>query len=133
MVCVDEIESMNDKRHTRVRIGRKPEMISELVFPVASKVQQHEIEKYMLEWERQHGPVDLTKMYTSRLSFDERVFLAEADPKRFFDGLPTFAQDYIRINTRRAAELGKLDDVGDTYIYLFTKGLMSPRDDGRNA
>lgn len=100
------------------------ETLADFLFPLFKPHLRAELEAYRVEWERLHGPTDLTRYYTSMWPVEARSFLWKTDPKRYFDGLPPFAQDWLRDKMELAAADGSLDDVGDTCLRLYTRGHM---------
>lgn len=102
---------------------RKP-TISELLVPWADDDQLADLETYRIQWEQRHGPVDLTRYYTSRWPSREQDTLYRIDFKAYFEALPTFVQDMIRDRVRTAAREGRGDDLADEYIRLYFHNHM---------
>ena len=84
------------------------------------------VEEFRLAWERENGPVDLTRRYTSQLPPDEADWLIEHDPKRYFDGLPEFVKWYLRELFKANARNGSLDSITSPLMIVFVSGGMNP-------
>ena len=85
---------------------------------------QAELETFLTKYERLHGPVDLTKRYTSTLPTEQQIWLRQHYPQRYFDGLPEFFKAFLRTKMRAAQQTGKLDDMPDEYVALYLSGQM---------
>ncbi len=102
----------------------RPTNLSQLLFPIPRADLQAELEQFRLHWEAAHGPTDLTRHYTSTWAEPSRTWLFVNEPKKYFDGLPPFVQEYLWRKMRAAARDGSLDDAPATYMQLFVRGLM---------
>ncbi len=98
--------------------------IAELVCYFATRQLRRKLEDFRIEWEIKNGPIDITRHYTSMLTSDEQEFLMKAEPKRYFDGLPTFVQDFIREAMREAAAEGSLDNMPSSFLRMYMRGEM---------
>lgn len=105
--------------------------LAEHLFRLPTLELRKELEGYLQRWEARHGPVDLTKYYTSMWPRNDQVALMAHHPKRYFDGLPEFVQDYMRHKMESYALEGNLDDAPQTYQTLFVQGLMRRNEDSR--
>lgn len=93
-----------------------------------------QLEDYRVEWERVHRrKVDLTKHYVSMWPAPARDWLIVNDTQRYFDGLPEFAQDFIREKMKAAAKEGRLDNMHELYLNLYVAGGMDKQRPGRSG
>lgn len=91
-----------------------------------------ELDQHRIAWEHKHGPVDVTKYYTSRWPIAQQNALYAVDFKAYFDGLPPFLQSFLRDKVSRAAHDGKMDDMPSEYIRLYCLNQMKgPGDQSR--
>lgn len=108
------------------RPPRKPtQTLSQFLFPVIGESRINAIEQYRIAYEKIHGPTDLTKRYTSLWPDEQMEWLAEHEPKRYFDGLPPFVKALLKEKIQVAADTGKLDDIPEPFFQLFLRGQMS--------
>jgi len=107
--------------------------IADLVFPVKDPVARQAIESYRVSWESLRGQeTDMDRNYTSLWPEKKRVSLMEMDLKKYFDGLPPFARDWMRDTFQNAARDGALDDAADpSWIELYVSGGMNADPDKR--
>jgi hypothetical protein len=99
--------------------------LADFLFPLSNRKVRKELEEFRIAYEETHGPTDLTKRYTSVWPTADQEWLTANEPKRYFDGLPPFAQAYIKANMEAAAEVGKLDDMPSCYLKVFVGGHMA--------
>src|SRR5262249_35218738 len=85
------------------------------------------VDSYRCEFESTWGPTDLTRAYTSQLPQEFQAWLLKNEPRRYYLGLPRFFQAYQRGCLELAAQVGKLDDMPDGYVRLFTSDKMDIR------
>jgi hypothetical protein len=104
--------------------------LAELLIYLDTAELRREIEQFRIKYEAKFGETDLTKRYTSTLSPDEQEWLQANHPKRFWNGLPTFVQAFIKEKFHLARRNGKLDDMPVTLLSLYLNGKMSVGDDG---
>lgn len=110
-----------------------PKTIAELLYRLPTQTLRDELEEYRMSWEQAHGRrVDLTRRYTSTWPREQQNFLFHTDPKRYYDGLPPFVQDYIKGKMMLYARDGALDDAPEEYMQMFVRGLMNGRGDSRS-
>lgn len=108
--------------------GSRRLTITELVFPLDDPEALHEVEEFRIEWERDHGPVDLTRRYTSTLPDAQQTYLMDHHPERYFAGLPEFAQAWIQHAVESRATQGRLDEVPVAFLKLLTQGKLRRSD-----
>jgi hypothetical protein len=112
---------------------RDEKTLAELVLWLDDPDARRELEDFRIKFEAEFGPTDLTKRYTSTWPKPEQNWLIKHHPKRYWDGLPPFAQGFLRQKMVTARRLGKLDDVSDDSmkLYLAAMGLSHAHgDDG---
>lgn len=90
------------------------------------------LEEHRLAWEKENGPIDLSRNYSCLLPAEMQRWLLENDTKRYFDGLPEFAQQFLRGVFDRAATRGKLDFGRGPYLRLYLSGGMAEHREGRS-
>lgn len=110
-------------------VRRKPSgailgTVAELLCPLGDADLHEQLEQYRIAYEKEHGPTDLTRRYTSMWPARERDFLFKHDPKAFWDGLPPFCKAYLRKQVSAAAIDGDVDDLPEAFIELYSKGLL---------
>lgn len=91
-----------------------------------------QMEKFRIEWERLHGPVDLTRRYVTALPAEQQDALFALDPKRWWDALPPVMQDFYFAKLKVAARDGALDSLPDAYVQLYMSGQLARGSDGRS-
>ncbi len=101
------------------------EGINDLLIWVDSPRKRRAMEEFRIEFEKEHGPTDLTKRYTSLFPTKQQNWLAEHHPKRYWDGLPPYVQGYIKKEMETAHKLGKLDDMQPQLIKLYLSREMN--------
>ena len=106
----------------------RPTTLAQMLFPLSDPEQRRQLEKFRLEFERVHGPTDLTRRYTSTWPAEEQVWLRQHDLSQYFNGLPTFAQAWLHAKMKLAASSGNLDGMPDAWIELFAAGGMREPD-----
>lgn len=106
---------------------REIRSITDILFWSGIRSVQDRLEKYRVEFELEHGPTDLTKHYTSMMSAESEEWLLRNDPKRWYDGLPTFVQSYLSRHVFRVAARGELDMLNDPLIKLYIEGHLGNR------
>jgi hypothetical protein len=98
--------------------------ISDLLIGIRDPLKQRALEDFRIEYEKENGPTDLTKRYTSVFPTDQQDWLLQHHPKRYWDGLPPYFQAYVRKQVESAAVQGNLDKMPDALIQLFVKREM---------
>jgi hypothetical protein len=104
--------------------SKKPETLAEIFFYLSDPAKRRELEEFRKEYEAVNGPTDLTKRFTSTWPEPQQDWLLEHDSKRWFDGLPPFAQAYLRGKVQITAREGRLDDLDDELVRLYVSGQM---------
>ncbi len=104
---------------------RQPETVAELFVYLSDPDKRRELEEFRVEYEALNGPTDLTRNYTSMWPQAKREWLFEHHTKLWFEGLPPFAQAYLRGKMKIAAKDGRLDDTPEKLLKLFVAGEMS--------
>ena len=66
-----------------------------------------------------------TKHYTTTLQKEDQEWLIEHHPKRYWDGLPPFVQEFLRTKVVAAHQVGKLDDMPNEILRLYLSGQMT--------
>jgi len=105
--------------------------LADFLVPLSGAESRTELERFRVEYEAAHGPTDLLKRYTSTWPLEQQQWLAEHEPRKWFDGLPPFAKAYFLGKIKAAAQTGKLDDVPDHFLRLFIKGELLEEGPGR--
>jgi hypothetical protein len=90
---------------------------------------RQELEEFRVDYENKFGPTDLTRRWTTTLSKPQQDWLAEHEPKRYWDGFPPFVQAYIKEKMKAAHRAGKVDDMPGRLLNLYLNGRMEV--DGR--
>ncbi len=105
--------------------------MAEMLFYLSDPARRRELEEYRIKFEAEHGPTDLTKLYTSMWPEVQQDWLLQNHPQQWFTGLPEFAKAYVRQKMQFAAEAGKLDDMPSRLIELFISRQMHLGTDAR--
>jgi hypothetical protein len=95
------------------------ETLAEMLYYLVDPDKRRELEEFRIRFEAVHGPTDLTRRYTSTWPEDQQAWLLNNDPKRWFDGLPSFVKAHVRGKLEAAARKGNLDDAPDELLGLF--------------
>lgn len=106
--------------------------LAELVLDLERADLRRELEAYRIKYEAEFGETDLTKNYTSTWPTERQIWLIEHHPKRYWDGLPGFAQAFLKDKMRSAHQRGKLDDMPGHFLRLYLTGQMTVRSDDRS-
>lgn len=85
---------------------------------------RRELEEYRIRFEAEHGPTDVTRIYTSMWPKAEREWLFKNDTKRWFGGLPPFAKGFLRDTMDVMASEGNLDSVPNRLLKLYVSKQM---------
>lgn len=112
--------------HPRPRASSGTHTLSDLLFELESPALRRELEAYRLGWERDHGPVDLTRYYTCLWPEEAADWLIRHDPQRYYDGLPDFVKGFIRDRFDELAAEGRLDFAGGPLLRLYVQGRLKP-------
>jgi hypothetical protein len=102
----------------------QPRTLAEMLCHHLPRARYPQLEQYRIEFERVHGPTDLTKRYTSTWPLEQQNCLIRSDPKGYFDGLPLFFKAYMRGKMEIQARQGNLDDMPDPLLRLFVENQM---------
>ncbi len=102
-----------------------PQTIAELVYYLPTREYRVALEEFRQEYELQAGATDITKRYTSTLPQRHQEWLIKNHPQIYFDGLPEFAQAYLKSKIQSLARNGRLDAAPDHYLQVFVSGGMN--------
>jgi hypothetical protein len=80
-----------------------------------------ELEAFRIEYEKKHGPTDLTKYYTCLWPTARQEWLIENYPAEYLEGLPPFVQAYIEQKLKAAAVRGRLDDCNPVLVRMYVR------------
>jgi hypothetical protein len=83
------------------------------------------VDRYRRNFEKEWGPTDLTRHYTSMLPIDQHNWLFNNAPKRYWDGLPKFYQGFMRGQAEAAAAEGSLDNWPDPLVKIYMQRQMT--------
>src|SRR6516164_10667152 len=86
---------------------------------------RRELEEFRIKFEAEFGETDITRHYTTTLRKEDQEWLIEHHPKRYWDGLPPFVQEFIRTKVVAAHQVGKLDDMPNEILRLYLSGQMT--------
>ncbi|HTU90880.1 MAG TPA: hypothetical protein VMF69_12455 [Gemmataceae bacterium] len=86
---------------------------------------RRELEEFRIKFEGEFGETDITKRYTTQLRKEDQEWLMQHHPKRYWDGLPPFVQEFIRNKVVAAHQVGKLDDMPNEFLRLYLSGQMT--------
>ena len=106
----------------------KQKTISEILVRGSPAERLARIEKYRLEWEKLHGPTDLTRHYVTMWPAEDQIALHTADPEAYFNAMPPFLQDMLRGIVKNLASEGRLDDLSNSTLRLYCLGKLTKRD-----
>lgn len=120
---------MNDQSPYTPRQPSRYATVTAVLVPYACAREVAALDLFRIAWEREHGPVDMSKYYSCRWPHREQEQLCKIDFKRYFEALPAFFQDFIRHETALAAKNGALDDMPDHFIRLYLGNKMRGTDD----
>ncbi len=105
--------------------GAEPvQTLSEILFRFGTPRLRRELENFRGKYEAEFGETDLTRRYTSTWPIDEQEWLIQNHPKRYWDGLPSFVQAFLKEKMVAAHRDGKLDDMPSSYLSLYLAGKM---------
>lgn len=107
-----------------------PEGLCDVLIWMSDRRKRKDLEAFRIEYEKEHGPTDLTKRYTSLFPSEQQTWLWEHHTKRYWDGLPPFLQAYLRRNMEAAHRDGKLDDMPAGLLRLYLQKEMNIGGDG---
>lgn len=113
------------------RRPRQPSSLAEVVCDLGTPKLRKELENFRIQYERAHGPTDLTRRYTSTLPVPVQDWLLDNHPQRYWDGLPPFAQEFLRNKLLGAAQDGSLDDMPEAFVKLFVNRHIGKGDAGQ--
>lgn len=92
--------------------------IADLCAYLPNAKSRKELEEFRVEYERSHGPTDLTKRYTTTLPTSDQAMLLKRYPKEYMAGFPPFLVAWLRQRYHEASVDGTLDDHPDQFIRL---------------
>lgn len=98
-----------------------------LLMPQFSLESHQELEEFRIEYEAEHGPTDLTKVYTPQLPDEVREWLISNDPERYMDGMPPFGRAYLVMKFKSMVRTKTLDDLEPAIIRLQASGYLRSR------
>ncbi|MFT3686375.1 MAG: hypothetical protein QM783_15885 [Phycisphaerales bacterium] len=89
------------------------------------------LERFRIEYELKHGPVDLTRRYTCTWPTKQQEWMFAHETEKYFAGLPDFVQAYLLQRFHEVAAAGQLDELPVEYIRLFVgRHMKRPNDRG---
>lgn len=103
---------------------KKPGSISDCLFYVDDVDTQEELEKYRKIYETAYGTTDLTKRYTSVWPDEQQEWLADNDPRAYFDGLPPFVKAFLKKEIKDSIGVGEGDLLPGFLVKLYMSGNM---------
>ena len=106
--------------------------LAELFLRLDTAQMRRELEEFRIKYEAEFGETDLTKRYTSTLPSEQQEWLLANHSRRYWDGLPPFAQAFLREKMRHAHGNGKLDDMPANLLRLYLTGKMTVGSDDRS-
>lgn len=92
--------------------------IADMLLPLSSEQQQADLELFRVRYEREHGPTDLTRRYTSTWPTALQQSLFAHEPQAWFDGLPPFAKAFLVEQVRSHVDQGLLQPTDMNNIRL---------------
>ena len=104
--------------------NRSSKTLAELLVYLDTPALRRELEEFRIKYESKFGETDLTKRYTCTWPLEDQNWLVEHHPKRYWNGLPPFAQAYLKEKMRSVPRKGKLDDMPATLLRLYLTGQM---------
>lgn len=125
----DKFEEILRKKSARSHAQREIRTFTDIVFHSENRSLIDKLESHRIEFEKIHGPTDLTKHYTSMLPDEAEEWLLQNDPHRWYDGLPPFVQSYIDLHMRRMAGGGQLDAMSNSLIKIYFSRKSNGRSD----
>jgi hypothetical protein len=105
--------------------------LAELLLYLPTPRRRQELEEYRIAYEAQFGETDLKTYYVSMWPKEQREWLLEHHPKRYWDSLPPFIQSYFKEKMKAVHREGKLDDAPHSFLSLYLKQQMIVSDEGR--
>jgi hypothetical protein len=120
-------DNMKRSQEQRPETAGPPETVAEIFFHLSDSAKRQELQKFRIEYEALNGPTDLTRNYTSMWPQPQQGWPFANHTQLWFDGLPRFAQAYLRGKAELVARDGRLDDIPDTLLRLYASGGMNPR------
>ena len=109
---------------------RDTRTVAETLFYLEDPKRRLELEQFRIDYEKKHGPTDLTKRYTCTWPAEGQEILREQDPKAYFEGFPDFVKAYIKRFAEKRKEIGVLDETPDDLLELLIRGQVSKENCG---
>lgn len=106
------------------------ETLANILCPFDNADLRRRLEAFRIEFEEQHGPTDLTRRYTSMYPVEQGLWMQRYHPTEYWNGLPPFAQAFLKDLLSSQGRVGSLDDCHDALLRLYVAGVMRG-DDGR--
>ncbi len=98
--------------------------ISDLVIKNLPDHLRDDLEDFRISYERDSGPTDLGRYYTTMRPYDEQMWLLEHHAKLYWDGLPAFLRCYMTQVIRELTRDGSLDDLPDLWLRAYQLGFL---------
>ncbi len=86
-----------------------------------------ELEEFRIEFEREHGPTDLSRVYSSHLPLQTRAWLLEHEPERYMDNLPPFGKAFLIKKFREAVANKPRHKLSKPVRLLDDMGYLDPK------
>jgi hypothetical protein len=104
----------------------KPTLLAELyLHPSLPREQVETLERWRVRVEREKGPTDQTKYFTSMRPLEQQEWLICNYPEQWYEGLPEFYKAAVKNHLRSSAAEGCLDDEKDGLVRLWIERLSS--------
>ncbi len=111
---------------------RKRPTLAGLLFWLPTRDLREELEDFRINYEAAHGETDLTRNYTSMWPTHKQEWLIKNHPTRYWDGLPPFVQAFFKERMQNVQQEGRLDDMPDEFLRLYSSGRMTVGDTGHS-
>lgn len=95
--------------------------ITQKLFPLTSDVSLRKLTEFRIEFEKQNGPTDLNREYTSQLPEDDQICLRRLSTLAYVSGYPDFVIAYLEGVYARMQRTGCLDDASDFMVELYVR------------
>ena len=104
--------------------AKHPVSISDCLYHLEVSKARTQLEQFRIEYEKLHGKTDLTKRYTTTWPDEQQNWLMKHDITAYFEGMPPFAQDFIKQKLKVEIQSGRGDDIDDSLLRLYFSGVM---------
>jgi hypothetical protein len=92
---------------------------------------RRQLEQFRVKYEKEFGPTDITKRYTSLWPEKDQTWMVKNELKRYWDGLPPFVQAFMKGRMDAAHRAGTLENEPDSNLLrLYLQRQMSIGGDG---